>query len=91
MINLIIGVFFILGGLTGTMVLKGTGSSMGLAVFGVILVIWGIVQMKSEKKSGKRVTRRIPRHTGASRMAKAKARTKRPVSTRPSFNAVGRG
>ena len=50
--NIVIGVIFILGGLSGTMALRGTQSTIGLAVFGAILVVWGIIQMSSNRRSG---------------------------------------
>ena len=43
--NIIIGIVFIIGGLSGGLVLRGTGSGGALAVVGVGLVIWGIVKM----------------------------------------------
>jgi predicted phage tail protein len=48
--NLIIGGVFIIGGISGTLALKGTGSSGALAGVGVILVIWGIVQLNAQRK-----------------------------------------
>ena len=45
MINIIIGIVFIIGGLTGKLALLGTNSGPALAGLGAILVIWGIVQM----------------------------------------------
>jgi hypothetical protein len=44
--NIIIGAIFILGGLSGKLVLIGTGSSAALVVVGVGLVIWGVVQVR---------------------------------------------
>ncbi|MGA2254995.1 MAG: hypothetical protein ABSG53_10060 [Thermoguttaceae bacterium] len=41
-INIVIGLVFIVGGLSGGMVLRGTNSGMGLAVLGVVLTGWGI-------------------------------------------------
>jgi hypothetical protein len=43
--NIIIGIIFIIGGLSGRVVLLGTQSSGALTVVGVGLVIWGVVQM----------------------------------------------
>ncbi len=48
--NIIIGAVFIIGGISGTLALKGTGSTGALAGVGVILVIWGIVQMNGKRK-----------------------------------------
>jgi len=45
MINIIIGIIFIVGGLSGKIALRGTGSGIALAVIGAGLVVWGIVQM----------------------------------------------
>jgi hypothetical protein len=43
--NIIIGLVMIVGGATGTLSLKGTGSSGALTALGVVLLIWGGVQM----------------------------------------------
>ena len=43
--NIIIGIAFIIGGLSGHFVLRGTNSSVGLVIFGVILVIAGIFKI----------------------------------------------
>ena len=46
-LNIIIGAVMIIGGLSGNLVLKGTKSGIALAVFGAILVVVGLVRMKS--------------------------------------------
>lgn len=43
--NIIIGLFFIIGGASGHMVLRGTNSSIALIVVGIILIIYGIIKM----------------------------------------------
>jgi hypothetical protein len=43
--KILIGIVFIIGGLSGTLVLRGTNSGEALAVVGVGMLIWGIVQM----------------------------------------------
>ncbi|MEZ5325122.1 MAG: hypothetical protein R3F19_08655 [Verrucomicrobiales bacterium] len=48
--NIIIGLVFVVGGLSGKMVLIGTNSSPALAVVGGLMLIWGIVQMVRSKK-----------------------------------------
>jgi hypothetical protein len=50
--KILIGIFFIIGGLSGTMVLRGTQSSGALAAVGVGLVIWGVIQMATGKSGG---------------------------------------
>jgi len=47
--NIIIGIVFIVGGLSGKIALLGTNSSIAAAVFGVGLVVWGAFQMKGRK------------------------------------------
>jgi hypothetical protein len=42
MLNILFGIIFIIGGLSGDMVLVGTDSSGLLVLVGVVLVIWGI-------------------------------------------------
>jgi hypothetical protein len=44
-INIVIGLIFIIGGLTGGMSLRGTHSGSGLAVVGVILVALGLFRL----------------------------------------------
>jgi hypothetical protein len=43
--NIIIGIAFIVGGLSGKLALRGTQSGEALAVLGAVLVIWGGVQI----------------------------------------------
>ncbi len=43
--NIIIGILFIAGGLSGQLALRGTDSGGALAAVGGGLVIWGIVQL----------------------------------------------
>ena len=50
MIKIIIGVIFIIGGLSGRMVLIGTNSGAALAGFGVVLIVWGIVRIVKQKQ-----------------------------------------
>ena len=45
MLNIIIGIVFIGGGLSGEFVLKGTQSSGGIIFVGAILVIWGFMSL----------------------------------------------
>jgi len=54
MYNIIIGVLFILGGLSGKYALKGTDSTIGLAVLGAGLVVWGIYQLGDENGTNAR-------------------------------------
>jgi hypothetical protein len=49
--KIIIGILFIIGGLSGEFVLRGTNSGGALAVLGVILIILGFVQIS--KSAGK--------------------------------------
>ena len=44
-LNIIIGIVFIIGGLSGGLVLKGTQSGGALAVVGAALVVFGVVRM----------------------------------------------
>jgi len=44
-INIIIGIGFIIGGLSGKLVLRGTNSSMAIIVVGAGLIIYGVVQI----------------------------------------------
>jgi hypothetical protein len=51
MVKIIIGVVFIIGGLTGKLVLIGTHSGVALAVVGVGMVIWGIARIAASRKA----------------------------------------
>lgn len=43
--NIVLGVIMIVGGLSGQLAIRGTGSSTGLAVLGVVLAAYGVYQM----------------------------------------------
>ena len=45
MIKIIIGIVFIVGGLSGKLVLIGTNSGVALAVLGAVMVVWGIINL----------------------------------------------
>jgi hypothetical protein len=48
-INIILGIFLIIGGLFGNLKLRGTNSGPALAVIGCSLVLWGIARMVRRK------------------------------------------
>jgi hypothetical protein len=48
--NIILGIIFIVGGLSGRLALIGTNSGYALAAVGGGLLVWGIVQMVKRKK-----------------------------------------
>ena len=48
-INIVIGAVFIIGGLSGTLVMRGTESGIALAVIGAILVVVGLVRLKGSQ------------------------------------------
>jgi len=43
--NIVIGLIFIIGGLSGKLALLGTNSGGALAAVGAALLVWGIVQV----------------------------------------------
>ncbi len=45
MLNIIIGLVMVGGGLSGKLALKGTGSGVALAALGGALILWGILRM----------------------------------------------
>ncbi|HKW39626.1 MAG TPA: hypothetical protein VJN39_00125 [Gemmatimonadales bacterium] len=49
MISIIIGLVFIVGGLTGNLALIGTNSGVALAVVGALLVGRGIYRIRKQK------------------------------------------
>jgi len=50
MVKIIIGVIFIIGGLSGKLVLIGTDSGIALAGVGAVMVIWGIARMIKSRR-----------------------------------------
>ncbi len=46
--NIIIGIVFIVGAVSGKLVLIGTHSSLALGVVGVGLIVWGGVQLQPQ-------------------------------------------
>jgi hypothetical protein len=44
-INIIIGAVFVIGGLTGTLALRGTHSGMGIAIVGGVLIVIGLIRL----------------------------------------------
>ncbi|MCM8536664.1 MAG: hypothetical protein NE334_12070 [Lentisphaeraceae bacterium] len=44
--NILFGIGFIIGGLSGKMVLIGTNSSGALAGVGVLMLLWGLKQSR---------------------------------------------
>ena len=74
--KIILGVIFIIGGLSGQMVLRFTNSSEALAIVGVGLVVWGIVEIVRRRSVGSSGSSGRPATTGdraamADRAAKA--------------------
>jgi hypothetical protein len=51
MTSIIIGIVFIIGGLSGKLALIGTNSGGALAAVGAGLVVWGIVKMARTRKA----------------------------------------
>lgn len=49
--NILIGIFFILGGLSGNFVVRGTDSSEWLVVLGVGLALFGGYQMMRRQQA----------------------------------------
>ncbi len=43
--NIIIGIIFVVGGLSGQLVIRGTQSTAAAVAVGAGLIVWGIVQM----------------------------------------------
>lgn len=48
-LNIVIGVVFIIGGLSGKLVMRGTESGVALAVIGGFLILLGIYRMASSR------------------------------------------
>lgn len=52
MVNIIIGILFIIGGLSGKVALIGTNSSGALVVVGLLIAGWGVFKMMRARGSG---------------------------------------
>jgi hypothetical protein len=52
MANIIIGLLFIIGGLSGKVSLRGTDSSGALVVVGALLAGWGVFKMVRARGGG---------------------------------------
>ena len=50
MYNIIIGIVFLVGGLSGRLALLGTNSSSALAGVGIGLIVWGSFQEYKKRK-----------------------------------------
>ena len=49
--NIVIGIVFVAGGLSGNLALRGTDSGGALAAFGGALIVWGLVQTARGRKA----------------------------------------
>ncbi len=50
--NIVIGLVFLIGGLSGKIAIRGTDSTVAASVVGVGLIVWGIVQMVRARSEG---------------------------------------
>ncbi len=50
MAKIIIGAVMVIGGLSGGLVLRGTESGGALAVFGGVLIVWGLIQVVQSRR-----------------------------------------
>jgi hypothetical protein len=48
-INIVIGVIFVIGGLTGRLALIGTNSGPAIAVVGALLIAFGVYRMVASR------------------------------------------
>ena len=51
MVKIILGVVFIIGGLSGKLVLIGTNSGVALAVVGAVMIVWGIMRIAGRRNA----------------------------------------
>ncbi|MEY4387398.1 MAG: hypothetical protein RLY20_2681 [Verrucomicrobiota bacterium] len=47
--KIIIGAIMVIGGLSGKLVLRGTHSGGALAVFGAVMIVWGIFRLMGSR------------------------------------------
>ncbi|MCW8131754.1 MAG: hypothetical protein KIS92_15515 [Planctomycetota bacterium] len=83
MYNILIGIFFIIGGVSGSMVVRGTDSSIGLAVLGLALVVWGIFQVSSSGKPARPVRRKTTVSRVSSPAGRPSAPSRKTTLRRP--------
>ncbi len=50
MLNIIMGLFFVIGGLSGQLALRGFNSPELLAAVGAVMIVWGITQVRRSKR-----------------------------------------
>ncbi len=81
--NILIGAVFIVGGLSGTMVMRGTESGIALAALGGAILLFGIYQMSTESKEDAKMAPR-PRK---GRKPGVASKTRTLTKTRPSSQA----
>ena len=43
--KIIFGIIFLIGAISGKLVLRGTNSSGALAAVGIILIVWGVISL----------------------------------------------
>lgn len=51
MFNIIIGLIFVVGGLTGQLALRGFNSPELLAAIGAVMIVWGITQIVRRRRA----------------------------------------
>lgn len=56
--NIIVGIIFIIGGLSGQLVLRGTNSSAALVVLGIFLIGRGIFKLKTAADGGEEIVKK---------------------------------
>jgi hypothetical protein len=67
LIKLVIGIVFIIGGLSGKMAMRGTNSPTALAALGAGLCIWGVFEIMGGAKERGRKRRSEGRRTRRTR------------------------
>ncbi|MES2789359.1 MAG: hypothetical protein V4719_07040 [Planctomycetota bacterium] len=50
MLNIIMGLIFVIGGLTGQLALRGLNSPELLAAIGAVMIVWGISQVVRKRR-----------------------------------------
>lgn len=50
MLNIIMGLIFLIGGLSGELALRGFNSPELLAAIGAVLIVWGIFQVRRKRR-----------------------------------------
>ena len=59
MFNIIVGLVFVIGGLSGQLALRGFNSPELLAAIGAVMIVWGVTQVVRRRRENAEYQQRI--------------------------------